>query len=46
MTTPSGLREAEFRRVSFSTDRVLAQVEASELAMRETLIRRLRFAVR
>ena len=46
MTTPSGLREAEFRRVSYSTDRVLAQVEASELAMRETLIRRLRFAVR
>ena len=46
MTTPSGLREAEFRRVSYSTDRVLGQVEASGLAMRETLIRRLRFAVR
>lgn len=46
MTTPTGLCEAEFRRVSFSTDRVLAQVEASGLAMRETLVRRLRFAVR
>ncbi len=46
MTTPAGLREAEFRRVSYSTDRVLGQVEASGLAMRETLIRRLRFAVR
>lgn len=46
MTTPTGLREPEFRRVSYSTDRVLAQVEASDLAMRETLVRRLRFAVR
>lgn len=46
MTTGAGLREAGFRRVSFSTDRVLGQVEASGLAMRETLIRRLRFAVR
>ena len=46
MTAGGALREVEFRRVSFSTERVVTQVEASGLAMRETLVRRLRFAVR